>query len=67
ATVMAAAFVLAAIFSSLMVETGAELVIEKYFTDDEPGALAIVSPGAPSQIVNLSPQATIIWLSPDAR
>lgn len=58
---MAAALVIATLLSSLLVETGAELVIEKYFTDDEPGVLILVAPGVPEQMVNLLPQETIAW------
>ena len=58
---MTAAIIIASLISSLLVETGVELAIEKYFLEDEPGAAAELTPGVPHQMVNLLPQATVSW------
>ena len=60
---MATAVIIAALFSSLIVETGAEIVIGNYFLDFDSGALIETVPGTPAQMVNLLPQATIPWES----
>ena len=58
---MATAVIIAALFSSLIVETGAEIVIGNYFLDFDSGALIETVPGTSTQMVNLLPQATIPW------
>ncbi|MBT6530847.1 hypothetical protein OAI08_04455 [Gammaproteobacteria bacterium] len=60
---MATAVIIAALFSSLIVETGAEIVIRNYFLDFDSGALIETVPGNSTQMVNLLPQATIPWES----
>jgi len=56
------AIIVATLISSLLVETGSELIIEQYFIDDAPGAKFDVVPGAHTNIVNLAPQATVNWV-----
>ena len=60
---MATAVIIAALFSSLIVETGAEIVIRNYFLDFDSGALIETVPVTSAQMVNLLPQATIPWES----